>query len=144
MINNNDPRENMIVDLDKSNLFVPFHISLMENQNYSATEKMVYLALKSFCINARMCYPSQALIMKRASIKSNKTLTTTLQSLESKRVLLNIPEFDENNRRKSNTYYLAKFNFDNGDFDTSSLDAFKVKKDVATAHAEQLKQTSKK
>ena len=134
----------IIVDLDKSNLFVPYHISLMEQEAYSPTEKMVYLALKSFAINASACYPSQAKIMKRAGIKSNKTLTTTLQSLEKKGVILIVPEFDDNGRRKSNTYYLSKFNHETGLFEPSSLEFLGNKKKVADAQAAHLKQGARK
>ncbi|MBY6860786.1 helix-turn-helix domain-containing protein [Clostridium botulinum] len=138
-----DSRE-IIIDFDKSALFVPFHISLMENEKYNTNEKMVYMALKSFCINATACYPNQAKIMKRAGIKSNKTLTTILNSLEEKGVILVVPEFDNNNRRKSNTYYLAKYNTDIGDFVNDSLDVVRNKKVVADAQAEHLKQGIRK
>lgn len=133
-----------IVDLDKSSLFVPYHISLMEQEAYTATEKMVYLALKSFAINATMCYPSQSKVMKRAGIKSNKTLTTTIQSLEEKGVLLCVPEFDQNNKRKSNTYYLAKLDHETGLFMPETLDKHKKQKLMGNQIAETLKQGARK
>ena len=134
----------IVVDLDKSSLFVPYHISLMEQEAYSPTEKMVYLALKSFAINTSACYPSQSKIMKRAGIKSNKTLVTTLQSLEEKGVILIVPEFDDNGRRKSNTYYLSKFNHETGLFIPDDSEYLKKKKLVADAQAAHLKQGARK
>ena len=134
----------IVVDLDKSSLFVPYHISLMEQEAYSPTEKMVYLALKSFAINTSACYPSQSKIMKRAGIKSNKTLVTTLQSLEEKGVILIVPEFDDNGRRKSNTYYLSKFNHETGLFIPDDSEYLKKKKLVADSQAAHLKQGARK
>lgn len=133
-----------IVDLDKASLFVPFHITLMEQEAYTATEKMVYLALKSFSINSSICFPSQAKVMHRAGIKSNKTLTTIIKSLEEKGVLLCVPEFDNNNKRKSNTYYLAQLDHETGLFKTETLDKFKRKKMMGTQIAETLNQGARK
>lgn len=133
-----------IVDLDKSSLFVPYHISLMEQEAYTATEKMVYLALKSFAINSTMCYPSQSKVMKRAGIKSNKTLTTTIQSLEEKGVLLCVPEFDHNNKRKSNTYYLAQLDHETGLFKPETLSKYMKQKLMGNQAAETLKQGARK
>lgn len=139
-----DKRQDRIVDLDQTSLFVPFHLTLMDNEELTASEKMLYLVLKSYCINATSCYPSQSKIMKRAGIKSNKTLTTTLQSLENKGVILIAPEFDENNKRLSNTYYLAKFDANTGKFDADSLNHVRFRKEVGDNQAIQLKQKVKK
>lgn len=139
-----DNRENTIVDLDKSSLFVPYHISLMEQEFYTQTEKNVYLSLKSFAINSSACYPSQSKIMKRSGIKSNSTLGITLQSLENKGVILIIPEFDENGRRRSNTYFLSKFDHDTGLFIPSSLSYLKSRKMVGDAQAAHCKQGFRK
>ena len=95
------------------------------------------------CIRDR-CYPSQAKIMKRANIKSNSTLSLTLKSLEEKGVITIVPEFDETGRRKSNTYYLSKFDHETGLFITESLEYIKRKKMVADAQAKQLKQGARK
>ena len=143
-MNDSIDNRNIVVDLDKANLFVPYHIALMEQEAYTGTEKMVYLALKSFAINSSACYPSQAKIMKRANIKSNSTLSLTLKSLEEKGVITIVPEFDETGRRKSNTYYLSKFDHETGLFITESLEYIKRKKMVADAQAKQLKQGARK
>ena len=140
----NIDNRNIIIDLDKANLFVPFHIALMEQDAYTGTEKMVYLALKSFAINSSACYPSQAKIMKRASIKSNSTLSLTLKSLEEKGVITIVPEFDETGRRKSNTYYLSKLDHETGLFIPESLEYIRKKKIVADEQAKHLKQGSRK
>lgn len=144
MYNEIDDRENTIVDLDKSSLFVPYHISLMEQDAYTQTEKNVYLALKSFAINSSACYPSQSKIMKRAGIKSNSTLGLTLQSLENKGVIIIVPEFDVNGRRRSNTYFLSKFDHDTGLFIPSSLEYLKSRKMVGDAQAIHCKQGFRK
>lgn len=117
-----------IVDANPEPMFVMYHVSLMENERLTQTEKNVYLALKSFAINCNSCYPTHARAMKRAGIKSASTFSLTLKKLEEKGVLLIIPEFDENNKRTSNSYILAQFDAHVGDFDRGSLVQYMEKK----------------
>lgn len=115
--------------------FVMLYVSFMDNEAYTQTEKNVYLALKSFCIHSTMCFPTQASIMRRAGIKSNSTIYTTLKSLEEKGVIVSVPDFDEKNKRRANKYYLAPIVPETGEFDKSYLLPFLKQKERAEFYA---------
>lgn len=125
-----------VVDAKPEPMFVMYHVSLMENERLTQTEKNVYLALKSFAINCNNCYPTRARAMKRAGVKSATTFSNTVKSLEEKGVLISIPEFDENNTRVSNSYILARFDAEAGEFDSGSLVEYINKKKRAELIAE--------
>lgn len=104
-------REQKRVVLDRRNAsFVMVTRAALNDESLKAAEKSVYATLCMYADNRTSdCFPSRETLMKKAGV-SDRTLRTSLQTLEDRGYIDIIERFADDGRRLSNLYVLLNVN----------------------------------
>lgn len=108
----------------KKNYFVMAENNFLRNPQYTINQKMVYLALQSYCGAVDSCFPSKDTLAKDLNVTS-KTIYTVLKQLEDLGAIIIINQITESNRKSSNLYILCDIDKTNGNFIPESIENFK-------------------
>lgn len=114
---------NGVIDVAKQP-FVMVYNSFILNEKYTITQKMMFLALKSYGGSKNNCYPSHETLSKQlyTSVSSVKRV---LKELDELGAILTINRYMESNRKTSNLYILADINLNTGEFIKESLNPYR-------------------
>lgn len=86
--------------------FIKVPLDVMEDERLKKSDKMVYLSLCRYADNeTRECYPSRKSLEKFSGV-SNRTLTVSLQTLETFGYVEIRKRFHRSGRKMSNYYVL--------------------------------------
>lgn len=113
---------------DQDDIFVPVYRSMMINDRYTGNEILAWIGLKSYGVNSGYVFPKKNSLEESCKLKKT-VLKETLKKLEEKGVIVIVPNFDENWKQKANDYFLAKYDSIKGDWDSSSLDYARQRKE---------------
>ena len=128
--------------------YIPFTNTFRSYRGLNVTEKMVYLTLWSMAGEKSYAFPSVPTICGELGI-SKSTLLRTLKTLEEKKCIYVINQFDkETERQLSNLYYVVEWIANESRFNTSHFELLErlyptKKRYLTTEEANKFRKTKK-
>ena len=128
--------------------YIPFTNTFRSYRGLNVTEKMVYLTLWSMAGEKSYAFPSALTICDELGISRN-TLKKTLKTLEEKKCIYVINQFDkETERQLSNLYYVVEWIANESRFNTSHFELLErlyptKKRYLTTEEANKFRKTKK-
>lgn len=108
-----DEIQGLLKDMNVPHLNIPITF-LRNNTELNSKEKMCYMMLRTFALDSTSCFPSLKTLMGCLGW-SKPTVTNTIASLEEKKYLVKLEQYQEGSERQmNNLYVLAKIDENTG------------------------------